>query len=313
MTTRLLHPQSHCSIDVHEIIAGCEALRREKQQTKRLTMLVGALLVLIFLLFVGIAGITYEVTRALKDTKMNGAVMTVKGSGDPIQTASSDMVISSDGMLSARPAPTPDGDGPAPDGGGPAPDGSRRRRSGKTETDLPGLGRRSAQRRNGCRDDGSCPLTMMSQAVSTAHPLSSLLADPYFEELKTLKIEQGSSWIQFSVLAVARYTQVNSRYGSVVVLYTHIGELTLDGDGIFFEEAVQGAFRRAGLRVDANGRRLLGVTRVVGLFNLLESAFEGAGMEDGAMPRMPGDQFYLKVLLRPCLRAGHAAHLPATC
>ena len=137
---------------------------------------------------------------------------------------------------------------------------------------------------------------MMSQAVSTAHPLSSLLVDAYFEELKTLKIEQDSSWIQFQVLAVARYQQSSSRFGSVVVLYTHVGELTLDGEGIFFEEAIQGAFKRAGLRVDANGRRLLGVTKVVGLFNLLESAFEGAGLEDDAMPRMPGEQFYLSVM-----------------
>ena len=97
------------------------------------------------------------------------------------------------------------------------------------------------------------------------------------------------------VLAVARYQQKNSRYGSVVVLYTHVGELTLDGEAIVFEEALAGAFQRAGLRVDNNGRRLLGVTKVVGLFNLLESAFEGSVLEDDAMPRMPGDQFYLSV------------------
>ena len=271
---------AYFSIDTREIIAGCEALKREKQQTKRLMYLVGALLVLIFLLFVGIAGITYEVTRALKDSKMNGPIMTTKGTGEPIQTANSDMEVGPDGMLLARASK----------------DGSRRRRSGPMETDLPGIGRRSAKRRNQCSADGACPLTMMSQAVSTAHPLSSLLVDAYFEELKTLKIEQDSSWIQFQVLAVARYQQSSSRFGSVVVLYTHVGELTLDGEGIFFEEAIQGAFKRAGLRVDANGRRLLGVTKVVGLFNLLESAFEGAGLEDDAMPRMPGEQFYLSVM-----------------
>ena len=263
---------------MHEIIAGCEALRREKQQTKRLMYLVGALLVLIFLLFVGIAGISYEVTKALKDSKMNGAVMTVKGTGEPVQTASSDMEISKDGMLSSRAS------------------GARRRRSGPAQTDLPGVGRRSAKRRDGCSQDGTCPLTMMSQAVSTAHPLSSLLADAYFEELKIVKIGQGANWVQFSILAVARYQMQNSRHGSVVVLYTHIGELTLDGEGIFFEESIQGAFKRAGLRVDNNGRRLQGVTQVSGLFNLLESAFEGAGLEDDAMPRMPGDQYYLRVI-----------------
>jgi hypothetical protein len=204
--------------------------------------------------------------------------MTSKLTGEPIQTASSEMLVNSDGVLSSRPHP------------------DRRRRS-TVESDLPGLGRRSAARRKGqaCSADGSCPLTTVSQSVSTEHSLSSLLNDAYFEELKTLKISQSSSWIHFMVLAVARYQQKNSRYGSVVVLYTHVGELTLDGEAIVFEEALAGAFQRAGLRVDNNGRRLLGVTKVVGLFNLLESAFEGSGLEDDAMPRMPGDQFYLSV------------------
>ena len=49
-------------------------------------------------------------------------------------------------------------------------------------------------------------------------------------------------------------------------------------------------------KVDANGRRLVGAAQVIGLFNMLESAFEGAGLEDDAMPRMPGDQFELQVL-----------------
>ena len=48
-------------------------------------------------------------------------------------------------------------------------------------------------------------------------------------------------------------------------------------------------------KVDANGRRLVGAAQVIGLFNMLESAFEGAGLEDDAMPRMPGDQFELQV------------------
>jgi len=134
----------------------------------------------------------------------------------------------------------------------------------------------------------------MSAAVSTEHALSSLLSDAYFEELKTLKVSQGSHWIQFSIHAVARFQQQNSRYGSVVVIYSHVGELTLDGEGIFFEDSLQGVFTRAGLRVDPTGRRMLGVTAVTGLFNLLESAFEGAGLEDDAMPRMPGDQFLLE-------------------
>ena len=200
--------------------------------------------------------------------------------GIVMQTVSADMTVSPDGVLTTRPGKV------------------ARRRSATTE--LPGLGRRTATRRQGCIDE-TCPLTTMSATISTAHPLSSLLADAFFEELKTLKIVQGAHWIQFTIHAVARYAMRNSRHGSVVVLYSLVGELTLDGEGIFFEEALQGAFKRAGLRVDSNGRRLLGVTQVVGLFNLLESAFEGAGLEDDAMPRMPGDQFMLKVYVCTCV------------
>jgi len=73
-----------------------------------------------------------------------------------------------------------------------------------------------------------------------------VLADPYFRELKTLQITQAANWIQFSVLAVARYQQQSSRYGSVIVIYTHVGELTLDGEAINFHESLKGAFTRAG-------------------------------------------------------------------
>ena len=79
----------------------------------------------------------------------------------------------------------------------------------------------------------------------------------------------------------------------MVVLYTPVGELNLDGEGIFFHETVKGEFTRTGSTVDVNGRRLLGVTQVIGLFDLREYAFEGSGLEDDEMPRMPGNEFNL--------------------
>merc|ERR1711966_115843 len=94
-------------------------------------------------------------------------------------------------------------------------------------------------REEGCEDNGTCgasPLKV-SQAVQTGL-LSSRLPDSDLQELKQLRIANGESWIQFEVLAVARYAEAEeqSRYGSVVVIYTHIGELTLDGDLITFHE-----------------------------------------------------------------------------
>ena len=101
--------------------------------------LVIALLVMIMIMFVGIAGITYEVTRALKDTGRNGATMTVKGSDEAIQTANTDMAVSADGVLSTR----------------------------------PGVGRRSdGFRREGCFN-GTCPLVVMAAQLTTENKLSS--------------------------------------------------------------------------------------------------------------------------------------------
>lgn len=61
-----------------------------------------------------------------------------------------------------------------------------------------------------------------------------------------------------------------------MVLFTHIGQLTLDGEAIFFEESVHGAFSAAGFEVDfmpdSRRRRLLGVVDVLGLFNVLQDA-----------------------------------------
>ncbi len=136
-------------------------------------LLVVASFVLILFLLGAIAGVTYEIVRRLEPVAVQkGIVYSQDNFSFPVQTANSDMTISKDGMLVSRPIK------------------GRRRRSGPAQTDLPGLGRRSAMTRDGCMDDGTCPLTTMSKAISTTHPLSSLLADAYFEELKMLKISQ---------------------------------------------------------------------------------------------------------------------------
>lgn len=113
----------------------------------------------------------------------------------------------------------------------------------------------------------------MTSQASFSSPLSSRMDDQDLIELKQLTVTQGSSWVHFQVLAVARYFNETSRYGSIVVIYTHIGELTLDGEAMFFNERIAGAFSRAGFVVDPNhGRRLLGVVEMLGLFNSLRQA-----------------------------------------
>ena len=43
------------------------------------------------------------------------------------------------------------------------------------------------------------------------------------------------------------FADAGSRHKTIVVLYTHIGEIQLDGEDIYFFERVAGAFSNAGL------------------------------------------------------------------
>ena len=61
-----------------------------------------------------------------------------------------------------------------------------------------------------------------------------------------------------------------------MVVYTHVGEITLDGEAVFFHETLAGAFSRAGFVVDSSRRRLLGVIDTIGMFNLISQATRDA-------------------------------------
>jgi len=237
-------------LDVVEIIHGFEALQREKRRKHQLMWFSTGLILFSILLLVAVGGLMAYVIRLTKDTEVEGSVMYVKGTTDPIQTSASEFTVK-DGKVVNRAS----GD---------------------------------------CGDDQTCESPLkVSQAVQQGL-LSSRLPDQDLQELKQMRIANGESWIQFEVLAVARYAETNSRYGSVVVIYTHIGELTLDGDLISFHEALEGSFSRAGFDVvgtRGSRRRLLGVVETIGMFNFLSTVLDpedptgGSGVP-GEIPRV---------------------------
>ena len=96
-----------------------------------------------------------------------------------MQTANSEMKVNLDGLLMSRPKVNR------------TDTGCMRRGHRRSTNDILGLGRRSAMRRESCSDDGSCPVITKSVAESMQHPLSSLLADAHFEELRMLKLARG--------------------------------------------------------------------------------------------------------------------------
>ncbi len=102
-----------------------------------------------------------------------------------------------------------------------------------------------------------------------------------------------------------RAAEAYSRHGTVVVVYTHLGEIILDGEAVSFHETLSGAFSRAGFAIDANGRRLLGVVEMLGIFKLIRSAANfnvsaggagpGPGQLSGQLPIAPPASYYAEV------------------
>ena len=82
-----------------------------------------------------------------------------------------------------------------------------------------------------------------------------------------------------------------SRTGSIVVIYTHLGEMTVDGEAFSFKEAIAGAFSRAGFTIDeaapAQARRLLGIVQLIGIFNKINQASTNSTLPQGFFPVAP--------------------------
>jgi len=165
-----------------------------------------------------------------------------------------------------------------------------------------------ARRRQGCETNDTCradflPPEPIKTTQNTEYVgLSSQMDLENLSELKSIKIVQGNAFVMFQVLAVGRYADPSSRHGTVLVLYTLIGEITLDGTAVLFQESMEGTFSRAGafliayacfwnasncsathfakLHVSDTGldvdkttnRRLLGVVELVGMFNAINRA-----------------------------------------
>lgn len=89
-------------IDAKEIIAGMQALQREKQKTRQLLFLVTVLSILMCLLLGAICGVLFAVIVMTKESKIGSSgVMLVKGTSDPVRVASTDFTVIN-GVLSSR-------------------------------------------------------------------------------------------------------------------------------------------------------------------------------------------------------------------
>lgn len=108
---RLLDDTGDGQLDAQEILAGIEALQREKDRAAMLKKAVIGLSAFIFFLLILIGlvmGIVLEITRqtGLKGDANGDAVMRSKG-GQVVATASSETQVSSDGAVRVKTKPSP--------------------------------------------------------------------------------------------------------------------------------------------------------------------------------------------------------------
>lgn len=109
--------------------------------------------------------------------------------------------------------------------------------------------------------------------------LTSTLSTEVLDRLERLRVTGPTGSVGFRVQAWGRYLTNNSLYGSVVVLYSEVGTIELDGSQMMFTDDVSEAFARAGFETEkvfrrdvdnAHRHKLRTTAAVVGLFTFLE-------------------------------------------
>lgn len=118
--------------------------------------------------------------------------------------------------------------------------------------------------------------------------LSSTLESSTFNKLEVLNVVGIEGEIGVRVQAWGRYNSGNSVFGSVVVLYTQIGSIELDGTQMMFTETAAHAFERAGFetarvyRRDVDNQhqhRVKSAASIIGLFSFLSELEQSAASQ----------------------------------
>jgi len=121
--------------------------------------------------------------------------------------------------------------------------------------------------------------------------LDSRLSDETFLEMRYLEITSPSGgFLSLFIEGFARIPEDSSLYGSYIKLVTSSGVVRMEGHIMTFDRAETGLFKEAGFNISPTsmnqGRRLVGVHKLLGLFNSIPS-FEGWNATNDNIPILP--------------------------
>jgi hypothetical protein len=270
------------TFSIAEVKAIVQDMETAKKSAKNMGRLAGAILIVSLCLMGVLLGLMFAANEASKESHTDGGTQKDLA-GNVVKMANDQMEVGPDGQMKSR-----------------ADAGGRRLQDGTSGPET-------------------SPVMSIATATSEA-TLSSSLSDEAFTQMKTLRLDGPNSnevFVSMNVLATARYRNKASRCGTIVVIYTHLGEVTLDGEDIYFEERITGAFAAAGFETthgilestNFGGRRRLNAAALLkGLFNAVanlkrarceENAnnIEGyQGLRDGPLPNLPtGDAWVINM------------------
>merc|ERR1711871_377614 len=108
-------------------------------------------------------------------------------------------------------------------------------------------------------------------------------------------ISPNGAHVRLNVLGTMRIPRkCQGEIGSLVIIVTAVGQITLEGTQMTFENEVGNYFAKAGFSVASSGRRLAGLTEIIAVFSSLKEVdslgFDGC--TDGSVPTMPENANY---------------------
>ena len=147
--------------------------------------------------------------------------------------------------------------------------------------------------------------TVKTSQVLNKSTMCSQLGDEIFRDMRYLEVTSPTgATVSLNILGWARMPEDHSLHGTVVVIVTQVGTVTIDGSELAFEDSVAPFFSKAGFSVSSTGRRLQGLYKVAAFLNSIESIEDGCGHVSYNLPSIPNSFYAAGTQYHRCMQQG---------
>ena len=147
--------------------------------------------------------------------------------------------------------------------------------------------------------------TVKTSQVLNKSSMCSQLGDEIFRDMRYLEVTSPTgATVSLNILGWARMPEDHSLHGTVVVIVTQVGTVTIDGSELAFEDSVAPFFSKAGFSVSSTGRRLQGLYKVAAFLNSIESIEDGCGHVSYNLPQIPNSFYAAGTGYARCVQQG---------